>query len=66
MIELIFQSQFALPELAPNISGCRGFYGPVPQPLLMSNTLRNATIKADQGQKMVYAFKVVIIMKIQI
>jgi hypothetical protein len=60
LIDLIFQNCIALPELAPEITGCRGFSGPVPRPLLMSSTWLNPTTKEIQGQKMVYAFKVVI------
>ncbi len=51
LIDLIFQSYIALPELAPKFPGCRGFSGPVPQPLLMSSTCLNATTKEIQGQK---------------
>jgi len=66
LIDLIFQSYLALPELAPEIPGCRGFFGPVPQPLLMSSTWLNPTTKEIQGQKMVYAFKVLIELDIRI
>jgi hypothetical protein len=41
-IGLIFQNPAAagdLPELAPVLSGCRGFTGPVPPPLWMSKNI---------------------------